>query len=60
MAIADLVACGEMLALNKRRWHGAGRLGHKCIIDGTSGSNGSGYNIFDEVTSCLRHSSESS
>src|SRR5208337_2406748 len=60
MAVANLMAGGEMLSLNEGRWRWAGRLGHECFVNGTSGSNGTGHNIFDEVTACMRHANESS
>ena len=60
MAIADLVADGEVFAFDGGgRRFGAG-VGEKRLIDGTTGGDGASDDEFDEVTTGVRHGNESS
>ena len=56
VAIANLMADFEMFAVHERRRIGFGvGSGEQGGVDGTTGGNGTGDDVLDEVTARLRH-----
>jgi hypothetical protein len=53
MAVANLMADGEMFAFDERRCGSAARLFEERFVDRASGSDGAGNDVLDEIAACL-------
>ena len=60
VAVANLVAYGEVFAFDERGGIVGSGLRQQSVVDGTAGSDGASDNEFDEITARVRHARRSS